>query len=176
MPIRGLAVLLISFVVVSMALGQDVDVEATPELSGSYRLGPSADRAREVIDTAIDEGVAAMGPLRRSVGRRRLRAKNRVVREIEIALVGERVRVRYDDERYEVRMGGYEPITLPDGERVRLRARVRGATLTLDWKTDDGDRRDSFTRLANGTLVFGVTITSDQLPSPVRYRVVYQPR
>ncbi|MBX3250477.1 MAG: hypothetical protein KF901_25095 [Myxococcales bacterium] len=176
MRIRGFSVSLISLIVASMALGQDVEPEPTPELPGTYRLGPSAERAREAINAAIDEGVAAMGPLRRAVGRRRLRAKNRVVSELEIALVGERVRVRYDDERYEVRLGGYEPVTLPDGERVQLRARLRGATLTLDWKTDDGDRRDTFTRLANGTLVFGVTITSDQLPNPVRYRIVYRPR
>jgi hypothetical protein len=168
------------FLVVAVSLplfAQDVAQEATEsDLPGVYRLSTPNDRAQALIDEAIDTGVASMGPLRRSVGRRRLRAKNEIRRELEIAFTGERVAVRYDRDRYEVRRDVRETVTLPDGERVQLRATVEGPRLVLDWKTDDGERRDTFTRRADGTLVFGVTVTSEQLPTPVRYRLVYRAR
>jgi hypothetical protein len=156
---------------------QDVAQEAMEsDLPGVYRLSTPNDRAQALIDEAIDTGVESMGPLRRSVGRRRLRAKNEIRRELEIAFTGERVAIRYDRDRYEVRRNVRETVTLPDGERVQLRATVEGPRLVLDWKTDDGERRDTFTRRADGTLVFGVTVTSEQLPTPVRYRLVYRAR
>lgn len=158
-------------------VAQDVAQDATESnLPGVYRLSTPNDRAQALIDEAIDVGVESMGPLRRSVGRRRLRAKNEIRRELEIAFTGERVAIRYDRDRYEVRRNVRETVTLPDGERVQLRATVEGPRLVLDWKTDDGERRDTFTRRADGTLVFGVTVTSEQLPTPVRYRLVYRAR
>ncbi|MCU0675717.1 MAG: hypothetical protein MUE69_23355 [Myxococcota bacterium] len=166
-------------VVTSLPLfAQDAAEEEATEsdLPGVYRLSTPNDRAQALIDEAIDTGVESMGPLRRSVGRRRLRAKNEIRRELEIAFTGERVAIRYDRDRYEVRRNVRETVTLPDGERVQLRATVEGPRLVLDWKTDDGERRDSFMRRADGTLVFGVTVTSEQLPTPVRYRLVYRAR
>ena len=165
-------------VVTSLPLfAQDVAQEPTEsDLPGVYRLSTPNDRAQALIDEAIDTGVESMGPLRRPVGRRRLRAKNEIRRELEIAFTGERVAIRYDRDRYEVRRNVRETVTLPDGERVQLRATVEGPRLVLDWKTDDGERRDTFTRRADGTLVFGVTVTSEQLPTPVRYRLVYRAR
>ena len=144
------------------------------DLPGKYRLSTASDRAQELIEAAIETGVESMGPLRRSVGRRRLRAKNPIRREIEIAFEGERVSVSYDGERFDMRRGVRETVRLSDGEQVRVRATVQGPRLVLEWDGDDGDRRDTFTRRPDGTLVFGVTVTSDQLPTPVRYRLVYR--
>jgi hypothetical protein len=161
---------------IALPLAAQDDTLDEADLPGVYRLVPSTERAQETIDTAIRAGVDSMGPLRRAVGSRRLRAKNRILRELEITFSGERVAVRYDADRYEVRRNVREPITLPDGERVHLRATVNGPRLVLDWKTDDGERRDTFTRRSDGTLVFGVTVTSEQLPNPVRYRLAYRAR
>lgn len=155
-------------------LAQDAATEA--DLPGTYRLATPNDRAQALIDEAIDAGVESMGPLRRSVGRRRLRAKNEIRRELEIGFTGDRVIIRYDRDRYEVRRGARETVTLPDGERVQVRATVEGPRLVLDWTTDDGARRDTFTRRPDGTLVFGVKVTSEQLPSAVEYRLVYRAR
>ncbi|MCA9613186.1 MAG: hypothetical protein H6721_07605 [Sandaracinus sp.] len=160
---------------VAAPLVAQAPAEATEaDLPGTYRLASSTSDAQQRVDAAIEAGVASMGPLRRSVGRRRLRAKNPIRRELVIALNGDRVSVSYDGERFDVRRGVRETVRLSDGEAVRLRATVEGARLTLHWQGDDGERRDTFTRRPDGSLVFGVTVTSEQLPNPVRYRLVYR--
>ncbi len=126
------------------------------------------------IDRAILEGTEAMGPLRRSVGRRRLHAVNRPVRVLRIVREGARLVTEFDGDRYVAPLSGaVQRGRDPEGEIVRISYRVAGDTLRARYVGDDGEKRIGF-QLAGGNLRMGVTLSSDQLPGPIRYQLAYR--
>lgn len=130
-----------------------------------------------IIDRAIMNGTEAMGPLRRSVGRRRLHAVNRPVRTLRILHEGSSVVTDFDGDRYVAPLtGAWQRGRDPEGERIRVSYRVVGNTLRARYIGDDGEKQIHFALAASGRLEQTSTLLSDQLPAPIRYRLAYRRR
>jgi hypothetical protein len=159
-----------------VASAQGDEPGAETRFDGRYRLAINAERAQERIDDAVDEGVEGMRPLRRRIGGKRLRAKNPLVRNIQVATDDDRITIVLDDDRYEAPRDGRRIETrLDDGEKVRLSHSLRGPRLVQVFYGDDGVRTNTFSLGGQGQrMVMAVEITSDQLGGPVRYRIPYR--
>lgn len=150
--------------------------EAPAGLEGTWLLHTPRSRAHAVIDEGIQEAVDSMGPLRRAIGRRRLRAKNRLLGTVVVAREGERIAVTLEDWTGTTRAGRFETVTLDDGEEVQLKQTLTDTRLVQVFRGEDGQRRNVLTLRPDGRAVLAVTVTSDQLPDPLRYRVIYRRR
>ncbi|MFW6050152.1 MAG: hypothetical protein ACODAU_03190 [Myxococcota bacterium] len=152
--------------------------EAADKLSGSYRLALPPDTAQKRIEDAIDSGTDDMPGLRRRVARKRLRAKNDLIRQIQIDFRGSDIVVVLDDDRYAAPADGkLVKVRLSDGEEVRVSHKLAGGRLVQRFVGDDGVRVDVFTPSDDGSrLRMNVVLTSDRLKGPIRYRLPYRAR
>lgn len=158
--------------------------EATPPAEGAaferflgtYEAVDFAGQAA-IIDQAIQGGTEAMGPLRRSVGRRRLHAVNRPVRVLRILREGDHLVTEFDGDRYVAPLtGAFRAGRDPEGKRIRVAYRVSGNTLRARYVGDDGEKQIGFSLGDSGRLEQTSTLLSDQLPGPIRYRLSYRRR
>jgi hypothetical protein len=158
--------------------GSAVEEDGDRRFEGSYRLAIQPERAQERIDEAIDEAVDGMRAVRRRIGRRRLQAKNPLVRDITISRDGGNIAISLAEDRYAAPAGGDRiRVRLPDGEQVTLSHRFQRQRLEQRFEGDDGERTNLFTLSDDGTrLMMTVVITSDQLREAVRYRIPYRRR
>ena len=144
------------------------------ELEGTYRLAVTHDQARETIDRAIDRAVEDMGRVAEYFAGKLLQEKLRVADPLAIAIEEGYVRIRFGENTLRIRQGSFGSLTTPDGEPARARARVDGARLVVEWRTERGVRRDTFVRRENGTLRLSVRVTGERLPEAVQYHLDYR--
>jgi hypothetical protein len=64
--------------------------------------------------------------------------------------------------------------TRDDGESFDVSAQWQTSQLTQTFNAEDGKRLNTFRLGANGALILEVTITSAQLPKPVKYSLNYR--
>ncbi len=159
---------LASSLVASLALAQ-----SGPSLAGHYALATSRSAAEATIERAIDAATKEMGPLRGHVARNRLEAKNPVLGSIDIAVDESRVRIGYGDHTFAIQRGAFGAVRTPDGETAQARATLEGNRLTVDWRLDQGSRRDVFVREGD-TLRLSIQISHEQLPADMRYRLRFR--
>lgn len=156
--------------VAATALAQSDRSEA---IEGTYRLAMDRDAAAERIEEAIERATEDMGPLREAVGRNRLEERNPVIDSLAIDVREDTIRVRYGDQRFELPRGHFGDVSVPGGETARVRARIRGGRLLVDWRMEDGRRHDVF-RLDGDRLVLTLRTTSEKLPDDVLYRLPFR--
>lgn len=146
-----------------------------PNFAGSYTyVAEESDN----INQAIDVAVAKLNFALRPIGRRRLRNTNqpypRVViantdREVAITL-GDRAPIRTPSNGTPIRWKRPE-----DGEELRVSTEWENGTLEQTFAAEDGKRVNAYTLSPDGrTMTMRVTITSERLKEPVRYRLVYR--
>ncbi|HEX6939067.1 MAG TPA: hypothetical protein VF158_06615 [Longimicrobiales bacterium] len=144
------------------------------KLAGRYTL----DAARsDAVEAAIEAATARMNFLTRRIARRRLKATNGVPAVIEIAFVADTVAVSFDGRAPVVApvSGAAVAWTREDGETFAVSARFDGGALRQTFVAGDGVREDVYTLEPGGdTLRLHVTVSSDRLPAPVVYTLVYR--
>ena len=158
----------------ALVLAANALAQQRVELEGTYRLAVTHDQARETIDRAIDRAVEDMGRIAEHFAGKQLQEKLRVADPLAIAIEDGFVRIRFGENTLRIRQGSFGSLTTPDGEPARARARVDGARLVVEWRTERGVRRDTFLRRENGTLRLSVRVTGDGLPDAVQYHLDYR--
>ena len=129
-----------------------------------------------VIEKAIETAVAKMNFIKRPIARSRLKKTNSHYGRIEIARGASEFSVRFD---------AGKPVLMPldgrsvkwtrdDGEQFDVSAKLQGDTLVQTFAAEDGQRTNAFSLGADGKLLLQVTLTSPQLPEPVRYQLSYR--
>jgi hypothetical protein len=129
------------------------------------------------IDEAIDAAVTDMNFIKRPIARSRLKKTNPIYRRVVISRTAQEIHVEF-------RAGA--PVIAPadgtsvkwtrdDGEVFDVSAAWEASTLTQKFKAEDGERLNVFRLSPDGrTLTLDVTISSDQLPKPMTYSLVYR--
>jgi hypothetical protein len=136
----------------------------------------NANTSQEVIDQAIDAGIEKMNFIKRPIARSRLKKTNPLYQRIEIGNDGAQISVRFDAGKPVVMPanGSTAKWTRDDGEVFDVSALASGSKLQQTFTAEDGQRVNEFDLAADGTLTLRVTLTSPQLPAPVRYVLTYK--
>jgi hypothetical protein len=131
---------------------------------------------RDGLDAAIETAVEALSPMVRNLGRERLQESNPIPQQLAIDVDGDRVQVLFDGKGYLTSLDGTQVKTeSPQGDKVKVSHRMRGASLAENIDGIGGKRNNDFKLNADGTrLTMTVEITSGQLPVPVVYRLTYK--
>jgi len=137
-------------------------------ISGNYILDP--ERSDDVLQ-AIDNAVAG---LYRPPFARRLRKAAAPPYAMRISIAAGRFSIKYDAKPLIVVWTGGEPIqwTLEGGQVFDVSARANGEAISLTFRAADSERTTVY-RSDGQQLVTETTIISPLLPTPIRYRVVY---
>lgn len=167
--------------VVALLLATSVPTRSQQEAPFSHFLGAyesdSVEADRHTIEDAILRGTEPMGPLRRSVARRRLRNVNVPVRRLRILVEGEHLVTEFDGDRYVSHLDGRPQRGRdPDGKVVTVFYREAGNVLHARYVGEDGEKRIDFVRSGGDRLTLSVSLISDQLPATIRYRLPYHAR
>lgn len=156
--------------------GARVDVD---RYTGVYELADRS-RAEERVKQAIRAVTDKMGYFKRGIARDKIRDEVHPSSHIELAtLPGDRLRLVLDAWRPPpVVLGGAPVVTTdPKGRPIHVSARVdeRANALVLEGRTATGDRRIALTLSPDAThLTLVFYLTSDQLPIPIEYTLVYR--
>jgi hypothetical protein len=148
---------------------------ATPtRMSGSFVLAEARSTAEARVNDAIEEAVNHMSFFIRGIGRGRLRETNDVPERVDIQVTGDHVVVRYDGDAYEGDLGVERQI-VARGKQTQMTIRRNESRLSLLFRSDDGEKLQLHTFSDDGReMSFDVRVTSDQLPSPLTYRIAYR--
>lgn len=145
-----------------------------PTLEGEWELvaAESGD-----IAVAIDSAIAKMNFVKRPIARSRLKKTNPAYRTISLSRTTDQLVISFD---------GGKPVQMPangtavkwkreDGETFDVAGTWETARVTQQFVAGDGKRSNVF-RLSpdGGKLRLDVELTSDQLPAPVTYSLVYR--
>lgn len=135
--------------------------------SGSDDMDRALDRAADQIDLII-----------REIARLEIHRRIRPERRVELRVAGDdHVTLRWDDWG-PVRLtlhGGSRAIQGPGGERVRASIQFRDGQLVHHHRASNGARYTTYGLSGDARrMTMAVRITSDQLPSDIRYRLHYR--
>jgi len=147
---------------------------AAQSLQGVY---VNATQPADTIDQAIDAAVAKMNFIKRPIARGRLARTNPLYGRIEISQDAAEIRVRFDDGNPVVMPldGASTQWTRGDGEVFDVSANLQESQLIQTFKAGDGQRVNHFSLEPDGsTLTLQVTLSSPQLPEPVKYTLTYR--
>ena len=129
------------------------------------------------IDAAIEQAVATMNFIKRPIARSRLKKTNPAYRSIAIATSDGQITVTFDERKPVAMPSGGTTVkwTRDDGEVLDVGATIEATTLKQTFKAEDGQRLNTFVLAPDGrALTLEVTITSEQLPTPLRYSLTYR--
>ena len=149
--------------------------EAFSPWVGSYQ-STSPERAKDIIERAIESGTSSMGALRRSVARKRLESTNRVNNTVRIAPAGDELITDFDGRAYRApTTGEAEKGKDPDGKAVTVSYKAVGDTLKSRYVAEDGEKQIDFERAPDGqSMIMHVTVISPKLPAPIKYSIPYK--
>jgi hypothetical protein len=149
----------------------------TPRLQGTYTLDAAAsDDVRKAIETAVQ----GMGWPTQGIARGRLKKTNlppyqRVVIQLEPSITTVSITT---DERAPIRTSADgTPIewTREDKEKFKVSTVLKIGSLEQTFKSKDGQRVNTYSISDDGkTLTIHVSVTSDRLPRPLTYKLVYK--
>lgn len=149
-------------------------VADVPRLTGYYLLVPGRGAP---VEQAVDKVVAEMNPVVRQIARSRLSKTNQPYRHITLAATPATISIATDR---------HAPIEAPadgtpvnwrrdDNELLKVSMQWKGRTLQEVFAAEDGKRVNVFELSPDGReLKLMVTVTSDRLPKPLSYTLVYQ--
>lgn len=149
------------------------DLSYVDRFAGHYALVKDQ---KEDIRRAIEQATESMNFFARPIARRLLRQKTVLYPAFSMERSGEFLRTS---------LAGQPPLLLPlsgaavpwktpDGETVRVRL-ISGQALRQLFVAKQGRRENRFTLSSDGGLLtMEVTITSNELPRPVEYRLIYR--
>lgn len=161
------------WMLIGVCASTGVSAVAQDSLQGVF---VNANTSQEVIDKAVDAGVGKMNFIKRPIARSRLKKTNPLYQRIEIGNDGSQISVRFDAGKPVVMPANGNTVkwTRDDGEVFDVSASASGSKLQQTFKAEDGQRVNEFDLASDGTLTLRVTLTSSQLPEPVRYVLTYK--
>lgn len=159
-----------------MARAQQQQVPST--LPGAWRYPHPDAHGIAIVRAAVEPTIAQLPSMFQGLARERLASRTRIASRIEIGTASQRVQVSSHGERdFTVDLAlGASPSTIrgPEGNEVRAQHRLAGGWLEQLFAGDNGDLRVLYSTEPDGrTMHVDVTIASERLPSPIRYRLDY---
>lgn len=146
---------------------------AADRFVGHYRFSGGAAQ-REAVAQAIDDVVADMNPLVRSIARERLARGNRVPDALLVQREGDVMWISFDDRKQGAALDGTtDTVEGSDGSKLRYRISVSESELRQSFEGDRGSRENRMRRKGDGQLVVDVEVRSEQLPKTLRYRLSF---
>jgi hypothetical protein len=145
-----------------------------PDLQGTYAIDAAAS---DDIKAAIDRGTAEMNFLIRDIARSRTAQTNPRYEYIAISHGSNTVSIQFDTrEPLVIPLDGRSvPWTREDGGKYNVTAQWKATQLVMDFKSDDGERVNTFILGADGkSLKLHVRLTSQHLPAPITYMLAYK--
>lgn len=147
-------------------------------LPGAWRYGHADAHGVAIVRAAIEPALSALPSWAQPIARERLETRTRIATRIEIATEGERVQVTTHGERdFTVDLAlGAAPVTLrgPEGRDVQASQRLSGGWLEQSFAGPNGDMRVLYSTEPSGEpMHVDVTLSSERLASPIRYRLDY---
>lgn len=143
-------------------------------LSGVYELAEPHAEAQQRLHAAIDRAADQVPFFLRGFARSRLREKNPVHRRIRVRVDGNTIAVAYENDRYETQEGQWTTVTAV-GEPTQLLQQIVGRRIYQTFRTDEGTKQMVLTPSDDGRYLWlDVTVTSDRLPDPLRYRLRFR--
>lgn len=172
-----MVVLALVALVAAGATAQSAVVPST--LPGAWRYPHPDAHGIAIVRAAIEPHLANLPPLVGPIVRARLEERTRIVRRIEIATNGPNVRVTSFGERtfvVDTPLGVPTPMTSPEGRAITTTQRITHGWLEQVFRGENGDMRVLYSTEPDGrTMHVDVTLTSERLSSPIRYRLDYVP-
>lgn len=161
---------------VALTMGEEVAAQDTV-LQGTFVYDTNAAQSADVIQKAIDTAVAKMNFITRPIARGRLKKTNPLYQRIEIAQAADQISVRFDNGKPVLMPADGRSVkwTRDDGEVFDVNASVRSTELVQTFKAEDGQRLNQFSLGPDSNaLTLDVTLSSPQLPAPVKYTLKYR--
>jgi hypothetical protein len=157
-------------------LGAMTGRSALAQDSPVYGVFVNEAQSNDVIGKAIETVVAKMNFIKRPIARGRLKKTNPLYQHIEISRNASTIEVRFDAGKPVLlpQDGSVARWTRDDGEQFDVTGKLQGETLVQTFAAEDGQRVNTFSVGADGKLMLQVTLTSPQLPEPVRYQLAYR--
>jgi len=155
--------------------------EPSAELSkfkGDYKFAGTRDDAMKVIGKAIDDGLAQVNVVMRTVIKKAIQGrKSTYIETITIDAPGDDIVIKLADYEVKAANGKAKSVTSPDGKPTTVKHELQGGTLTQSFSGEEGSITNTFTLKDGGkTLQRKVTITSKRLSKPVTYQLSYKRR
>lgn len=147
-------------------------------LPGAWRYGHPDAHGVAIVRAAIEPALSALPSWAQPIARERLETRTRIATRIEITTESERVQVTTHGERdFTVDLAlGAAPVTLrgPEGRDVQASQRLSGGWLEQSFAGPNGDMRVLYSTEPSGEpMHVDVTLSSERLASPIRYRLDY---
>ena len=173
-PLLAAIVLLTLFALPVMAQEDDSKSQAK-SLSGTYTLSLSKTKARAKINKAIESVVADMNFIKRPFARDALEENTTPCTKLRITFPKNKISVRCDSKPASVsdndKVFKYKA---QDGTIYKMRQKHSGRVLRQTFYGEDGQRTNTMILSKKGNkLEMSVQITSDQLPRPLDYELVF---
>ncbi len=141
---------------------------------GTFRhLGGSSDR--KALEQAIDEATADMSFFVRKIARARLRSRLSIPSWQTFRFEGSDLTIGSPNGSVTApTSGAVTKTTNQNGDAIEVSHHLRGTTIRQVVTTEEGRRETTFALdPETGRLRVEVTISSDALPNPIRYRLTY---
>jgi hypothetical protein len=157
---------------------EDVDADTLAQaqgFAGEYTF-VGGQKERDGVAAAIETTVAAVSPMVRNLGRKRLQETNPIPGKISIAIDGDDVEILLDGDGHEASLGGAAiKAESAQGDKIKVSHRMRNGALVELIDGVGGDRSNTFKLNGDGTkLTMSVVISSSQLPVPVEYKLTFK--
>lgn len=158
----------------SFSFAANEETAQQPTIEGVYAFDAATS---EDIKGAINSVTSKMNFIVKGVARSRLTKTNPAYQRIAIAKEGNEIVVTLDT-RKPIRMpadGSSIKWTREDGEKFNLTAAWQDTQLTQTYVAEDGQRVNDFSLGTDGsTMTLAVTVSSEQLPRPMQYKLGYK--
>lgn len=143
---------------------------------GSYKLSISKSKARARVDARIEALVDEMNFLIRPIARSKLQNSSLICGRFSFDTEGDDLLTRCDGARVDrSSRHGKKGKTVYNGEEYVLIQRLDGRRVFQSFTGGDGVRSSRYELSEDGrTLTMKTRISSDQLPRPLEYTLVYE--
>jgi hypothetical protein len=146
--------------------------DAARPFLGSYRYAGDT-RERAAREQAVEDAVAELNFLVRSLARSRLKSATPISATLRIAADTSSLTVANDNRLYTAPLDGRSvKSTGITGDPIELRYRISEGRIVQTFDGDGGGRANTFV-LAGEQLVMQVRIYSHRLPKDVRYKLTF---
>lgn len=145
-------------------------------LAGTWVPEGGPTRAMRTVEAAFAPSIATFPSLFQGIARDRIRTSMEPPRRVLVSLDGARVRVTLESANTAVVAGPLRAPATTSGiqEGTRVTPRLQGGWLELLYQGEGSELRQLFSTEPDGSRMhLDFTVTSPQLPAPVRYRLEY---
>ena len=146
------------------------------QLAGTFEYPHGEAHAQAIIRAAVEPRIQQLPGMFQGIARQRMQERMRVARQLTIAL-GRETSVTFVGERTTAvrsSVPGTTTVTNPEGREVEVTQRVSGGWLEQTFSGENGQLRQLLSTEPDGaTLHLDITLSSERLGEPIRYRLDY---